>query len=248
MAQQGYPAELYELVHRGTPGDLQFYEQVCVGAHRILELGCGYGRVLEHLRSPERTVVGLDLHEGLLQRARERLGPGVELHQGDMRDYDLSQTFDRILIPYCGLYCLVDDESVQACLRTAHKHLAPGGKIAMDAYVGELFLHAEPSEDHEAEMLNEVLTVDDGQHLWRVLERSNFEAQAQRLEVTYVHLADDGRPAVEGRIPQRFLLREQIQRHLDEAGFEIERFGEAFDAGPYDEDGDIWALVARRVG
>lgn len=247
MGDAGYPAELYELVHRGTPGDLDFYREVCEGAERILELGCGYGRVLEHLAGPGRTLVGLDQHEGLLARARARLGDRAELHQGDMRDFDLGQTFERVLIPYCGLYCLVEDEDVQACLRTAWRHLEPGGRLALDAYVGELFLDAEPLAGDEAEMLNEVVTVDDGETLWRVLERSTFDARGQRLEVTYLHLPDTGGPPVEGSIPQRFLLKPQIEAHVRRAGFEIERFGEAFEPGPYDEEGDIWALVARKV-
>ena len=41
-----YDAELYELLHSGTPGDLAFYRKWCRGADNVLELGCGYGRVL----------------------------------------------------------------------------------------------------------------------------------------------------------------------------------------------------------
>ncbi len=41
-----YPPALYAELHVGNPGDLAFYREHCVGASSILELGCGYGRVM----------------------------------------------------------------------------------------------------------------------------------------------------------------------------------------------------------
>ena len=60
-----YPAKLYSLVHRGTPGDVPFYREACADAGAILELGCGYGRILEALAMPDRLLIGLDRDPGL---------------------------------------------------------------------------------------------------------------------------------------------------------------------------------------
>ncbi|MBC7770869.1 MAG: class I SAM-dependent methyltransferase, partial [Pyrinomonadaceae bacterium] len=40
---------------------------------RLLEVGCGYGRLLWHLRPLAGSVVGMDLHDGPLVEARELL-------------------------------------------------------------------------------------------------------------------------------------------------------------------------------
>lgn len=246
MSDLEYPADLYELLHRGTPGDLELYVGQCEGATRILELGCGYGRVLEQLAAPGRRLVGLEAHPGLLARARARLGARAEIVSGDMRDFSLPETFERVLIPYCGLYCLVSDDDVQACLRGAYAHLEPGGRLVLDGYVGEAFEDLEPLDDDE-EMVTEVVTIDDGARLWRVFESSTYDARAQRLEVTYVHVPDDGGPERIGRIPQRFLTEGQLRAHLSAAGFEVSWLGAGFEPGtPYDPEGDVWAAVAWR--
>jgi 2-polyprenyl-3-methyl-5-hydroxy-6-metoxy-1,4-benzoquinol methylase len=64
-----YPAELYELVHRGTEGDVAFYRQTCADARSVLELGCGYGRLLEPLAELGIDVTGLERDPELLARA-----------------------------------------------------------------------------------------------------------------------------------------------------------------------------------
>jgi SAM-dependent methyltransferase len=210
-------------------------------------LGCGYGRVLERLAQPKRKLVGLDMHEGLLARAKERLDARVELVLGDMSTFRMDRRFDRVLIPYCGVFCLPDDAAVQSCLQSVWRHLKPGGLLAMDGYVGEIFCDFEPEEGPDEEMVHEVVTVHDGDTMWRVLERSTYDIEHQSLEVTYVHLPDTGAPPVEGSIPQRFLLKEQLEAHLLQAGFVIERFGEGFEDEAYDPDGEVWSVIARRV-
>ncbi|MBA2569767.1 MAG: methyltransferase domain-containing protein, partial [Chloroflexi bacterium] len=54
------------------------------GARTLLDVACGTGRHLELLRG-RFVVEGVDLDAGLLAVARERLGPDVPLHRGDMR-------------------------------------------------------------------------------------------------------------------------------------------------------------------
>lgn len=49
---------------------------------RVLDLGCGAGRVVE-LLAPHCDVVGVDLAEAALRAARRRLGPAARLVQAD---------------------------------------------------------------------------------------------------------------------------------------------------------------------
>lgn len=64
-------------------------------ARSLLEVGCGTGFVLAHLRErrPELRLVGSDLYGEGLEFARERL-PGVELVQLDARDLPFRDEFD----------------------------------------------------------------------------------------------------------------------------------------------------------
>jgi SAM-dependent methyltransferase len=57
---------------------------------RVLDIGCGTGRVMEHLAPWCREVHGIDISAEMIDRGRQRLGhlPGVHFHHGN--GYDLA--------------------------------------------------------------------------------------------------------------------------------------------------------------
>jgi SAM-dependent methyltransferase len=243
-AAPGYEPRLYAAVHDGTPGDLAFYRRVCADAGSVLELGCGYGRVLESLVGRVPRLVGLDCDPDLLALAAERLEDApVDLVAADMRAFDLDARFERIIIPHSGLFCLLDDAALDACLRRVHRHLEPGGLLALDVY-GTDGLDDDAEEDgtFESEDLVFVKRIEIGPRRWDVYERSTWEPGRQRIDATYVHVPDDDGPPVEGVIRQRYLLPAQIEAAITRAKLEIIEMHSSFES----PDDDIIALVARR--
>src|SRR5690606_14629014 len=151
-----YPAELYALLHGGNQGDREFYRRVCAGAQRILELGCGDGRILRALEPAPRVAVGLDLHDGLLRRAR-RLAvglPHLRFVRGDMRapadalEAPNAAGFDRILVPHGGLFCMLHPEDLDGCLHAAYALLSPGGELVFDVWAADDF-HAQHDPEEQ---------------------------------------------------------------------------------------------------
>jgi SAM-dependent methyltransferase len=67
----------------GTAPPLPLGEGRGEGGGRLLDLGCGSGRVVELLGQAGYRVVGFDLSSRALQAARRRLGPRAGLVQGD---------------------------------------------------------------------------------------------------------------------------------------------------------------------
>ncbi len=65
--------------------------------HRVLEVGCGAGNVLELVKAGSR--VGIDLSDYLLEKAGQRLGPGAQLHKMNAEALEFEDaSFDRV---YC---------------------------------------------------------------------------------------------------------------------------------------------------
>ena len=60
--EQSLP-RLYAPLHSGNEGDEDFCRAVCAGAHRVLELGCGSGRILAALSDQVTELFGVDSSE-----------------------------------------------------------------------------------------------------------------------------------------------------------------------------------------
>ena len=255
MIRHPYPAALYELVHRGTAGDLAFYQQVCAEASEVLELGCGYGRVLEGLTGLGIALTGLEIDPELLARAATRLGntPKLRLVQGDMRSFDAGSTFapeagfDRILIPHSGVYCLPDDSSCVACFRCCAQQLAQGGRLVFDAYAADAFHRDENPADHVDERLDPVVSIEFEDRRYDVFERSRWKRSRQQLDVTYEYIPYGGGEALQGRLLHRYLLRNQLAPLLEQAGLRLHSLHGDWQEHPSSSESEMWVATALRA-
>lgn len=243
-------ADLYARLHSGNPGDLERYRRACEGATTILELGCGEGRVLRALAAPDRHLVGVDLDPGLLALARHRCGrarprpASLRLIAGDMRTLALGRAFDRVLIPYSGIFCLADEAEVIAALSRAREHLAPGGEVIFDAYQVDAV--------HD-ELAGEAI-VDDppiavAELRWRgrdydVLEASRWRPGEQVVEVRYEHRPRDGGAPIRSAIRHRYLLVRELPRLLVAAGLRLLALEGGFEGAPLDEASEQFVVRA----
>lgn len=103
------------------------------GATSLLDVGCGTGKHLEHFAQEFDHVQGLDLSQALLDVAQDRL-PGIPLHHGDMREFDLRRTFDAITCLFSAIgHLLTLKDLEQACMNMA-RHLGPDGVIIIEPW------------------------------------------------------------------------------------------------------------------
>lgn len=246
-----YPARFYAALHVGTPGDLDHYMRVCQHAASVLELGCGYGRVVEALAAPGRTLVGVERDPALLAMARAKVAKlskasqaGVRLIEGDMRTVSVGQRFEAVLIPFGGLYCMLDDADLDATLANVVRHLEPDGCFAFDVYRADAF-HAEAEPDDLPDDAHAPLArVEVDGEAYEVLERSTWDKPSQRIDASYLYVNEAGR-AIEGTIAQRYLLEPQLRAALERAGLEITQLTAGFGADP--EEGDDELMVVQAV-
>ena len=243
-----YDPELYHLLHRGNPGDTDWYEHRCQGAQNILELGCGDGRILLRLCQAGASVFGMDHSELMLTRCAERFhraGSRVELIHGDMAAFALPWRFDRILIPYNSLYCLTTEAQQLACLRAVKAHLQPHGQLLLDAYA------ADPVSSSEslAQTVDEhvVASFHNGQRHIEVRERSEEDVASQRINATYDYYStwDDGRTQLDSwSILQRYIFPQQLVDLLEQAELALEAIYGDFEHGVFTQTSQHMVVVA----
>lgn len=120
---------------KGTVGEVDFIEKEirCNKAIRILDIGCGTGRHSIELAGRGYSVVGVDLSESQLKKARENAGrakASVQFVVGDARTLTYSREFDLVIMVCEGAFPLMEtDEMNFAILKNAANALKESGKL-----------------------------------------------------------------------------------------------------------------------
>jgi trans-aconitate 2-methyltransferase len=97
------------------------------GDETVLDAGCGTGRVTELLRErvPDGRVVGVDASASMIAKARENLGPDVELHVMDLLELDLPEPVD-VVFSTATFHWVLDHDRLFERIEAV---LAPGGRL-----------------------------------------------------------------------------------------------------------------------
>jgi SAM-dependent methyltransferase len=93
---------------------------------RILDAGCGTGRVAGELARRGFEVVGVDNDRSMLDEARR--DPAVRWAEEDLAALDLGETFDLVVCAGNVIVFLAEDSEPEVVRRLAG-HLAPGGLL-----------------------------------------------------------------------------------------------------------------------
>ena len=119
--------------------DVRFWQQLARRVDgRILELGCGTGRVTIPVARTGAHIVGVDRSTEMLARARRRAARGrfrnLSLVRGDIRmlPFRKSTRFDLVMAPYGILQSLINEADLTATLRAVERVLAKDGVFGLD--------------------------------------------------------------------------------------------------------------------
>ncbi len=131
-------AKFYDLAP-DLPNDVPFYlGRLPSSASRVLELGCGTGRVTVPLAQHCAVLHGIDHSQAMLEICRAKLdGAGIrnaEVTRGDISNFHLRSTFDFVIAPYRVSQNLETDSQVQGLFAGIRQHLRPGGRCILNTF------------------------------------------------------------------------------------------------------------------
>ncbi len=119
--------------------DVGWYRRQCVArGGRVLELGCGTGRILLELLAAGVDAFGADRSLPMLQRLRRdaaERGIQARVAQMDLRQLALAGDFQTILAPYSLITYLTEQAVAVAVLTRLRSLLARDGRLVLDAFV-----------------------------------------------------------------------------------------------------------------
>jgi SAM-dependent methyltransferase len=144
-------AEAYDAVRPGYPDALLDRALARGGlgpGARVLEVGCGTGKLTAMLVARGLHVDAVDPGPNMISVARRRLGPAVAFHLGRFEEVDLAGDFDAVFS--ATAFHWVDPE---VGWRKAAAHLPPGGLIALLAYMTYRDERTGPVQDEFLELI-----------------------------------------------------------------------------------------------
>lgn len=258
-------AALYDLRYgQGSNVDVAFWCELRarLGARRVLELGCGTGRVTLPLARAgvERgvTVVGLDRSAAMLAGASAKLEAeppavraAVRLVEGDMRAFALGERFDLIVVPFNTLGHLHTIDDQVACLTTARAHLAPGGRLAVEVIQPGLEeLHRAVAEPDRHEVDGGTVDPATGDRLVRYARRRYHRAtqtsRSSYLEEWLTAAGDlDARTA---ELALHVYFPRELELLFRLAGYQVDATHGDYAFGPFDDASSYLVVVGSAPG
>lgn len=148
--------EVHELIQRCVPQ-----------ARTLLDVACGTGCHLEHLRH-DYDVAGVDADPAMLEQARARL-PGIRLLEADMRSFRLDRSFDAVTCLFSSVGYMTTTGELDAAVANMARHLRPSGVLIIDGWVlpeawqGTVTTDLDTAVTEEAKVARVVHATRDGQ-------------------------------------------------------------------------------------
>jgi SAM-dependent methyltransferase len=138
-----YP-ELYEMGFlKETPKEAKFLgdvfqKYVPFPVNRVLELGCGSGRLICEMADRGYAMTGLDLNSTALDYCKKKLKKKkrtADLVVGDMTNFHFDQPFDAAINAINTFRHLESEEAALAHLKCVAKYLKPGGVFVLSLHL-----------------------------------------------------------------------------------------------------------------
>ena len=229
-------------VLRGGSQDAAFYLALArESGGPVLELGCGTGRILLPIAQEGLACVGLDASRDMLDVLRAKQPPpSLELVHAAMESFDLgARRFALITSPFRAFSHLLDVPAQLAALACIRRHLAPGGRLALDVFDPKL---ASLARAEEPEAL--AVTAETPRGRVQRYDRVSRDAARQGLTLRMRFVSEAPEDCGEGELQLRWFHRYELEHLLARAGFAIEALYGGFDRRPWAPGGET-VLVAR---
>ena len=111
---------------RDLHGEARYVDALLPRNGRVLDAGCGTGRVAVELAARGHRVTGVDSDASMLEVARR--SPGVRWELGDLASLDLDETYD-VVVMAGNVIVFVEPGTEQQVVDRCAAHLAPGGLL-----------------------------------------------------------------------------------------------------------------------
>ena len=262
-------APFYDWENARTLGrrDVPFWQRLAQQAMtkgrstRVLELGCGTGRVTFPLWRAGVSIVGIDRSAAMLARAvkrrrtaarrsparaksrRSTAVPDIHFIRGDIRHLPFPDgTFPMVIAPYGILQSLLRERDLAATLDAVARVVRPGGTFGLELvadlpswqeYSRRVSLRGRRRNGVDVKLIESVRQ--DTRRKLTLFDQEFVERHGRHVRRRQFTLSF------------RTLTVRQMRRRLEKAGFHITALLGDYQGGPWDERADVWIILATKI-
>jgi len=244
----------YDMGLNAAAGDVSFYVKAGLKATgKVLEVGCGTGRIALPLVEAGCQVLGVDVSVPMLQQMSQnalmRLLPSQRTRLRwacmDMKDLGISETFSLVLCPYSAFTYLLEEADRSKFLSRVSHLLSAGGRFILDVFVPRYEILCQQDEhilfDYRREVPGGL-----------VLERRKTIQKDLTAQVNcitrYYKLLDTNGSVVEEFSTQesiRYWFQPELRLLLESHGLEVLAAYGDFDEEPYRYEAQMMVFVCQ---
>lgn len=131
-------AEVYDTFMQDTPYDEwtayieRIWEHYGLKPKLVCDLACGTGNMTTRLAAKGYDMIGIDLSDSMLAKAREKSPESILYLNQDMREFELFGTVDSIICLCDSINYITDSEDLLTVFELANNYLDPGGLFIFD--------------------------------------------------------------------------------------------------------------------
>lgn len=240
-----YDANIYDGLNTFLD-DLQFYNKWLprIKDAKVLELGCGTGRLTIPLAKNGYNITGVDFTSSMLQKAKAKTtkaGLNIEFIEADMRTLSLSEKFDLIFIPFNSIHHLYKNEDLFNTFKVVKHHLKDGGLFLLDCFNPNIQYIVEG----EKETINTAeYTTDDGREIL-IKQKMRYENRTQINRIEWHYFINGKFDSIQN-IDMRMFFPQELNSYLEWNGFNIlHKFGSFEEEEAFSDNSEKQIFVCR---
>lgn len=235
--------EHYDSLHASLR-DIEFWvRQARQAGGSVLELACGTGRIAIPIAETGLSVVGIDVSDAYLSRARlksaER-GLNVTFERADIRRFDLRRLFRLVAFPFRSVAVLEADDDLRACFACARSHIEEGGIFVIDAFNPSQVITRDGSTTLRYQN-------PDGTGMVEVDVKRRFDSAGRTETSVFTFQQSRWSAPIRAELRLRMYTTTELSAALHANGFEVARHLGGYDESPYSESAPLQLLVAKAV-
>jgi SAM-dependent methyltransferase len=131
-------AEVYDTFMQDTPYDEwtayieRIWEHFGLKPKLVCDLACGTGSITTRLAAKGYDMIGIDLSDAMLNKARDKSPESILYLNQDMREFELFGTVDSIVCLCDSINYITDSEDLLTVFKLVNNYLDPKGLFIFD--------------------------------------------------------------------------------------------------------------------